>query len=69
MIEECLARLIEQLVSSRIVERSIFTDAFEADIVLCLDVGENVLENVRSFGLLDNDGEFAELEVVSVPAL
>ena len=51
------------------MERSIFANAFEADIVLGLDVGENVLENVRSFGLLDNDGEFAELEVVSVPAL
>ena len=51
------------------MERSIFANAFEADIVLGLDVGENVLENVCTFGLLDNDGEYAELANVSVPAL
>ena len=69
MIKECFACLIEQLVPSRIVDRSVFTNSLEADILLRLDVGENVLENVCALGLLNYNSEFAEFEVVGVPAL
>ena len=69
MLEECFTILIEQLVTGRIMDWTIFANTFELDVCLGLDVGIDVLEDVLSFCLLDDDGEFAELKVVNVSLL